>query len=47
MICLSLNCRGIASASKKLAITRMLDFYKPDVNFFQEAMCLGVKVIEE
>ena len=47
MILLTLNCRGLASLPKKLAIKRLVDEQSLDVIFLQETMydgCILVKM---
>ena len=41
MIVMTLNCRGLASTPKKLAIRRMIEDQFLDVIFVQETMCDG------
>jgi len=41
MIVMTLNCRGLASAPKKLAICRLIEEQFLDVIFVQETMCDG------
>ena len=38
MICMTLNCRGLASKPKKLAICRLVEDKHVDVLFLQESM---------
>ena len=49
MIVMTLNCRGLASTPKKLAICRLIEEQFLDVIFVQETMCDGsllVTVVE-
>jgi hypothetical protein len=39
MICLSFNCRGLASPSKKLAEKRLVYTHQPDIFLLKEIMC--------
>ena len=41
MIVMTLNCRGLASTPKKLAICRLIEEQFLDVIFVQETMCDG------
>ena len=41
MIVMTLNCRGLASTPKKLAICRLIEEQFVDVIFVQETMCDG------
>ena len=43
MIVMTLNCRGLASKPKKLAICRLVDDQSVDVLFLQETMGDGVR----
>ena len=43
MIVMTLNCRGLASESKKLAICRLVSDQSVDVLFLQETMGDGVQ----
>ena len=47
MIFLTLNCRGLASKPKKLAICRLVEEQHIDVVFLQESMGNGVLFVEE
>ena len=49
MILMTLNCRGLDSLPKKLAVKRMIDEQSLDVIFLQETMfdgCTSVKEME-
>ena len=47
MITMTLNCRGLASFPKKLAIRRLIVEYSVDVLFLQETMCGGDLLVSE
>ena len=47
MIFMTLNCRGLASLPKNLAICRMIDEHFIDVLFLQETMCGGDILVSE
>jgi hypothetical protein len=47
MIFLTLNCRGLANPSNKLAIKRLIETLKPSIILLQETMIDGEKVIQE
>ena len=47
MILLTLNCRGLASKPKKLAICRLVEEQHIDVLFLQESMGNGVLFADE
>jgi hypothetical protein len=38
MICLSLNCGGLVSSFKNLALKRLVDAHKPDILMLLETM---------
>ena len=41
MILITLNCRGLASKPKKLAVCRLVEVQHVDVLFLQESMGIG------
>jgi hypothetical protein len=47
MILLTLNCRGLANSSKKLALKRLIEVHNPSIIFLQEIMTDGEKVIND
>ena len=47
MILLTLNVRGLASLSKKLAVKRFIDQHVVDVIFLQETMIEGYVLVQE
>ena len=47
MICMTLNCRGLASKPKKLAICRLVEDKHVDVLFLQESMGNGQLFVVE
>jgi hypothetical protein len=47
MIFLSLNYRGIANPSKKLALKRLIDSQNPSIIYLQELMIEGDKIIQD
>ena len=47
MIFMTLNCPGLASKPKKLAICRLVEEQHLDVVFLQESMGNGVMFVEE
>ena len=47
MIVMTLNCRGLASLPKKLAVFRMIAEHFIDVLFLQETKCDGVILMGE
>ena len=44
MIVMTLNCRGLASKRKKLAIVRLVGLQSVDILFLQETMSDGVSL---
>ena len=44
---MTLNCRGLASLPKKLAIRRLIAEHSVDVLFLQETMCGGDLLVSE
>eukprot|EP00253_Pinus_taeda_P002268 PITA_02268 len=44
MICLSWNCRGLASKPKKLALKELISRYNPDLVFLQETLGRAVEI---
>ena len=47
MILMTLNCRGLASLPKKLAVKRLIDEQSLDVIFLQETMFDGSVLVKE
>ena len=47
MICMTLNCRGLASKPKKLAICKLVEDKHVDVLFLQESMGKGQLFVVE
>ena len=47
MICMTLNCHGLASKPKKLAICRLVEDKHVDVLFLQESMGDGQLFVDE
>ena len=47
MIIMTLNCRGLASLSKKLVVKRMIEAHSLDVIFLQETMFDGSILVLE
>ena len=47
MILLTLNCRGLASQPKKLAVKRIIDKQVVDVIFLQETMIEGCVLVKD
>ena len=47
MIVISLNCRGLSSLPKKLALRRLVEEKYPDVLFLQESMGDGKVIVGE
>ena len=47
MITMTLNCRGLASLPKKLAVHRLIAKHAVDVLFLQETMCGGDLLVYE
>ena len=47
MIMMTLNCRGLASLPKKLAVRRLIDEQSLDVIFLQDTMCDGCILVRE
>ena len=47
MILMTLNCRGLASHPKKLAVKRLIDEQSLDVIFLQENMYDGCVLVKE
>ena len=47
MILMTLNCRGLASLPKKLAVKRLIDEQSLDVIFLQETMFDGCILVKE
>ena len=47
MIFMTLNCRGLASKQKKLAICRLVEEQHIDVVFLQESMGNGIMFVDE
>ena len=47
MILLTLNCRGLASQPKKLAVKRLIDEQSVDVMFLQEMMIEGCVLVKD
>ena len=47
MILMTLNCRGLASLPKKLAVKRLIDEQYLDVIFLQETMFDGCILVKE
>ena len=47
MILTTLNCRGLASLPKKLAVKRLIDEQSLDVIFLQETMFDGCILVKE
>ena len=47
MIFMTLNCRGLASKPKKLAICILVEEQHIDIVFLQESMGNGVLLVEE
>ena len=47
MIVMTLNCKGLASIPKKLAVRRLIDEQFLDVIFLQETTCAGVILVGE
>ena len=47
MITMTLNCRGLASLPKKLAVRRLIDEHLIDVLFLQETMCGGELLVSK
>jgi hypothetical protein len=46
MILLSLNCSGLANASQKLAINRLVETHKPSILFIQKTILEGDRAIK-
>ena len=44
---MTLNCRGLASFPKKLAVLRLIDEHIVDILFLQETMCGGELLVSE
>ena len=47
MILMTLNCRGLSSLPKKLAVKRLIDEHSLDVIFLQETMFDGSVLVME
>ena len=47
MILMTLNCRGLASLPKKLAIKRLIKEQSLDVIYLQETMCEGCMLVKD
>ena len=47
MILMTLNCRGLASLPKKLAVKRLIDKQSLDVIYLQETMCEGCILVKD
>ena len=47
MILMTLNCRGLASYPKKLALKRLIEEQSLDVFYLQETMCDGCVLVKE
>ena len=47
MILMTLNCRGLASLSKKLVVKRLIEAHSLDVIFLQETMFDGSILVLE
>ena len=47
MILMTLNCRGLASYPKKLALKRLIEEHSLDVVYLQETMCDGCVLVKD
>ena len=47
MILMTLNCRGLASLSKKLAVKILIEQQSLDVIYLQETMCEGCILVKD
>ena len=47
MLLMTLNCRGLASKPKKLAVCRLVEDQHVDVLFLQESMGIGQVLVVE
>jgi hypothetical protein len=47
MICMSLNCRGMGSSSKNLALKHIVEIHKPSIIMLQESMGEGGKLVTD